>query len=62
MEEVHYKKRIRLLSFQNAHNFGAVLQAYGLQQTIKTLGFTNVKFINYNPKYLSDRYNPFQKK
>lgn len=55
----NYSKKIRILSFQNAHNFGAVLQAYGLQQTILSLGYTDVKFINYNPKYLSDRYNPF---
>ncbi len=55
-------KSIRLLSFQNAHNFGAVLQAYGLQQTIKSMGYEDVKFINYNPEYLRDRYNPFHKK
>ena len=55
----NYSKKIRILSFQNAHNFGAVLQAYGLQQTILSLGYTDVKFINYNPKYLSDRYKPF---
>lgn len=54
----NYSKKIRILSFQNAHNFGAVLQAYGLQQTILSLGYKDVKFINYNPKYLSDRYNP----
>lgn len=57
--EKYYHKKIRILSFQNAYNFGAVLQAYGLQQTIKSLGYNDVKFINYNPKYLSDRYNPF---
>ena len=54
-------KRIRILSFQNAYNFGAVLQAYGLQQTIMSMGYDDVKFINYNPKYLRDRYNPFAK-
>lgn len=57
--EQNYSKKIRILSFQNAHNFGAILQAYGLQQTILSMGYTDVKFINYNPKYLSDRYNPF---
>ena len=54
-------KKIRILSFQNAYNFGAILQAYGLQQTIKSFGYDDVKFINYNPKYLRDRYNPFAK-
>lgn len=55
-------KKIRILSFQNAHNFGAVLQAYGLQQTILSMGYKDVKFLNYNPKYLSDRYNPFARR
>ena len=54
-------KVIRLVSFQNAFNFGAVLQAFGLQQTIKSLDYNDVKFLNYTPKYLSDRYNPFTK-
>lgn len=52
-------KKIRILSFQNAYNFGAVLQAYGLQQTLILHGYSDVKFINYNPKYLKCRYNPF---
>lgn len=54
-------KVVRIISYQNAKNYGAVLQAYGLQQTIKMLGFEDVAFINYNPTYLSDRYNPFKK-
>lgn len=53
---------IRLLSFQNAHNYGAVLQAYGLQQTILSFGYKNVKFINYNPEYLQQRYRTFKGK
>lgn len=52
-------KKIRILSFQNAYNYGAILQAYGLQTVIKSLGFEDVKFINYNPKYLSHRYRVF---
>lgn len=54
------KKSIRILSYQNAQNFGALLQAYGLQLTFKQLGFVDVKFLNYNPKYLSDRYLVFK--
>lgn len=53
-------KKIRIVSFQNARNFGAVCQAYGLQQTILSLGYTDVKFLNYNPQYLKDRYNPIK--
>ena len=30
--------RIGILTFHNANNYGAVLQAYGLQQTIRLLG------------------------
>lgn len=56
------ERKIRILSFQNAYNFGAISQAYGLQQTIKNLGYKDVKFINYNPKYLSERYSPFLRK
>ena len=49
--------KIRIVSFQNAHNFGAVCQAYGLQQTLYELGYKDVLFINYNPQYLKDRYD-----
>lgn len=52
------KKKIRIVSFQNAHNFGAVLQAYGLQQTLQKNGYEDALFLNYNPSYLKDRYNP----
>lgn len=52
-------KKIRIVSFQNAHNFGAVCQAYGLQQTLLELGYKDVLFINYNPQYLKNRYNPW---
>lgn len=50
--------KIRIVSFQNAHNFGAVCQAYGLQQTLYKMGYNDVMFINYNPDYLKQRYNP----
>ncbi len=53
--------KIRILSYQNAQNYGAVLQAYGLQQVIKSLGFRDVQFINYNPDYLKNRYLVFSK-
>lgn len=54
--------KIRILSYQNAQNFGAVLQAYGLQQTLKSLGYTDISFINYNPNYLRKRYLVFPSK
>lgn len=60
MKEIDKNKKIRIVSFQNAHNFGAVCQAYGLQQTLLDMGYEDVKFYNYNPQYLKDRYDPFK--
>lgn len=60
MIKLSQNKKIRIVSFQNAHNFGAVCQAYGLQQTLLELGYMDVLFINYNPQYLKDRYNPLK--
>lgn len=60
MKAMDSDKKIRIVSFQNAHNFGAVCQAYGLQQTLLKMGYNDVLFLNYNPKYLKDRYNPFE--
>lgn len=58
MKAIDINKKIRIVSFQNAHNFGAVCQAYGLQQTLLEMGYKDVLFFNYNPKYLKDRYDP----
>lgn len=55
-------EKVRIISFQNAQNYGAVLQAYGLQQVIKSLGYEDVLFINYNPDYLRNRYLVFSSK
>lgn len=60
MKDIDKNNKIRIVSFQNAHNFGAVCQAYGLQQTLLDMGYTDVKFYNYNPQYLKDRYDPFK--
>lgn len=39
-------KKFGLLTFYNEHNYGAVLQAYALQKSIKRLGYSG-EFINY---------------
>jgi len=57
-----YSKKVRIISYHNAHNFGAILQAYGLQETLKKLGYTDVLFMHYEPTYLKNRYNPLSKK
>jgi len=40
--------KIGILTFHYAYNYGALLQAYGLQEELRNFGHT-VKFINYTP-------------
>lgn len=47
-------QKVKMLTFHNAENYGATLQAYALKETLKEFG-VNPKFINYeNDKILSD--------
>ena len=47
-------KDIKILTFHNAENYGATLQAYALKETLKKLN-TNPKFVNYiNKNILKD--------
>ena len=41
--------KIGILTFHNAHNYGAVLQAYALKKKISQLGH-NVEIVNYRNK------------
>lgn len=54
-------KKIGILTFHRAHNYGAVLQAYALQEYLRGLGF-DVTIVNYTPSYLIDPYRviPFK--
>lgn len=52
--------KIGILTFHCAHNYGALLQAYALQETIKSLGY-DVDIIDYQPKYITEVYKPFSK-
>ena len=47
--------RIGILTFHCAHNYGAVLQCYALQETLKAMGH-NVKVIDYRPDFLLNPY------
>lgn len=47
--------KIGILTFHCAHNYGAVLQCYALQEFLKSLGH-EVFVIDYRPKYLTDYY------
>lgn len=49
--------KIGLLTFHCAHNYGAVLQAYSLQQFLQHQGH-DVEFIDYRPDYLIAPYAP----
>ena len=46
--------KIGILTFHSAHNYGAVLQAYGMQKEIERLGHS-ATFINYYNRVLEDR-------
>lgn len=52
--------KIGILTFHCADNYGAVLQCYALQETLKTLGH-EVEIINYRPQYLIKPYKIFSK-
>lgn len=43
-------KKIGILTFHNAINYGAILQCYALQTTIEGRGY-NVEILDYTPKY-----------
>ena len=49
--------RIGILTFHRAHNFGAVLQCYALQETIRQKGH-DVEIIDYKPPFIEKLYEP----
>lgn len=49
-------KKVGVLTFQFAHNYGALLQAYALKTAIEKMG-AEVRIINYYPKDLADTYS-----
>lgn len=52
-------KKIRIITFHSAHNYGAMLQAYALQK--KILEFSkDVKFIDYRKKNIENSYKIFK--
>lgn len=52
---VKNKMRIGILTFHRAQNYGALLQCYALQETLKSLGH-DVRVIDYNPRYFREDY------
>lgn len=51
--------KIGILTFHCAHNYGAVLQCYALQEFLKGLGH-DVEIIDYRPNYLLAPYKIFK--
>lgn len=51
--------KIGILTFHSAHNYGAVLQCYALQEVLKEMGHT-VEVIDYRPKYITNVYELFR--
>jgi len=51
--------KIGILTFHGADNYGAVLQAYALKETVKTLG-NDVEIINYIQPYIIKNYKLFK--
>lgn len=51
-------KKIGIVTFHSAHNYGAMLQVYSLQYVIKSLNY-DVEVINYRNKEIDDQYKVF---
>lgn len=49
-------KKIGILTFQSADNYGAVLQCFAMQEYLESIGY-DVKVINYVPKYFEKKYS-----
>ena len=49
------KKKVGILTFHNAHNYGAVLQAYALKTKLTRMGY-NAAVLNYRNKYIAKTY------
>ena len=49
------KKKIGILTFHNAHNYGAVLQAYALKTKLGRMGY-DAKILNYRNQYIARLY------
>lgn len=51
-------KKVGILTFHCANNYGAVLQAYALQEYIASIGY-EVEIIDYRPEYIVNGYRFF---
>lgn len=49
--------KVGILTFHNAHNYGAVLQCFALQHYLQHIGYT-VEIIDYRPEFYREQYKP----
>lgn len=54
-------KKVGIITFHAAHNYGSNLQAYSLQKTINRLG-CNCEIINFRTEKQKDQYRPLTKR
>lgn len=52
-------KKIRIITFQNAHNYGATLQTYALQRFLNDKNY-EANDINYKDKEIGNQYKIFR--
>ncbi len=52
------EKRVGIITFHSAYNYGSVLQAYATQEAIIQLGY-NAEIINYRPAKQKEAYSNF---
>lgn len=50
--------KVGILTFHRAHNYGAVLQCYALQETLRGMGH-DVRVINYKQPFIEEVYSIF---
>lgn len=55
------KKKVGIITFHAAHNYGSNLQAYALQKTIENLGI-DCELINFRTERQKDQYRPLTKR
>lgn len=52
-------KKVGIITFHRAKNYGAVLQSYALQKTVQTLG-NDCEIVDYKCENIDKGYKPFQ--
>ena len=51
------KTKVGIITFHASHNYGSMLQAYALQQTVLNMGF-DCEIINFRPKIQTEHFKP----